>query len=243
MVPATEPEELLSFAHTLSDAGGKGFLLSGGSDERGQVALQRFVPAIREIKATTTLRVNAHIGLTAREELGELVDAGIDAFSVDIYGDDETINEVLGLKASAKDYVSVVESLKELGAPIVAPHICIGVRGGVLGGEMAALKLMEPLSPSTLVLISFIPTRGTAYEARPPPSGEDIMSVIEVARSMFPRTRLLMGCMRSKRDRSWELRAVLAGLDGIVLPSDETVKAMSSMGHTIVKKDTCCTLG
>lgn len=243
MAPATDPEELLSFAHALSEAGGEGFLLSGGSDGSGRVRLERFVPAIKEIKATTTLRINAHIGLTPREELGGLVDSGIDAFSVDIYGDDETIREVLCLDAKTQDYISVVKGLMDLGAPIVAPHVCIGVRGGTLGGEMAALRMLEPISPTTLVLISFMPTKGTAYESRPPPSGEDVISVIRGARAILPRTRLLLGCMRSRRDRAWEPEAVFAGLDGIVLPSTETVRAASALGYTIRKKDVCCALG
>jgi len=243
MVPATDPEELLSFARALSKAGGEGFLLSGGSDGTGRVRLERFVPAIKEIKATTTLRINAHIGLTPPEGLGDLVDSGIDAFSVDIYGDDETVKEVLGIDAKAKDYVAVVKGLMDSGAPVVAPHLCIGLRSGTLGGEMSALRLLEPISPATLVLISFIPTKGTAYESCPPPNGKDIVSVIRSARSILPHTRLLLGCMRSRRDRAWEPEAVLAGLDGIVLPSTETVKMVSTLGYTIAKKDICCALG
>jgi uncharacterized radical SAM superfamily protein len=131
----------------------------------------------------------------------------------------------------------------DIGAPIVAPHVCIGVRGGALGSEMVALRMLEPISPTTLVLISFMPTKGTAYESRPPPSGEDVISVIRGARSILPRTRLLLGCMRSRRDRAWEPEAVFAGLDGIVLPSAETVRAASALGYTIRKKDVCCALG
>ena len=149
----------------------------------------------------------------------------------------------MGIDAKAQDYISVVKGLMEFGAPIVAPHICIGVRGGALGGEMSALRMLEPISPTTLVLISFIPTKGTAYESHSPPSGENVVSVISSARSILPRTRLLLGCMRSRRDRTWEREAVLAGLDGIVLPSAETVKAASSLGYTITKKDICCALG
>jgi uncharacterized radical SAM superfamily protein len=92
------------------------------------------------------------------------------------------------------------------------------------------------------VLISFIPTKGTEYESRLPPRGDDILSVIRAARSMLPQTRLILGCMRSRRDRSWEGDAVLAGLDGIVLPSAETLKVASSMGRTVRKKVTCCAI-
>lgn len=214
--------------------------MSGGSDRNGRVPLQSYVPAVRDIKSTTSLKINAHVGLATSEELERLVRAGVDAFSVDLFGDDGTVREVVGIDAKAEDYLSVVEQLIALGAPVVAPHICVGIRGGALGGEIAALRRLAPLSPSTLVLISLIPTKGTGYESSPAPRGEDIVSVVRAARAILPDTRLLMGCMRSRHDRSWEREAVLAGLDGIVLPSVETLGIAPSMGYTVRKKDTCC---
>lgn len=242
MVPVTHPDELVTFARSLADSGGAGFLLSGGCDSEGRVRLGRFAPAIREIKATTPLRVNAHVGLSPQSELGSLVDSGIDAFSVDVYGDDETIAEVLGIRARAGDYISVVQDLMDLGAN-VAPHVCVGIRGGKTGHEHAAIDMVSRLSPETLVLISFIPSKGTAFETAAPPRGEEVVSVISYARSALPDTRLVLGCMRSKKDRSWEIDAVLAGLDGIVLPSEETVRAAAAMGLTIRSRETCCALG
>lgn len=243
MDPVSGPEELLSFAQALSDAGGKGLLLSGGSDDHGRVRLDRFLPAIRAIKANTSLRLNAHVGLASRQDLSDLVELGVDCFSVDVYGDDETIREVLGIDATVGDYLRVIEDLAELGADTVAPHICVGVRGGDIGSEMAALEHLRPLSPKALVLISFIPTKGTEYESRAPPSGESIVRVVGAARESLPGTRITLGCMRSRQDRSWELEAVLAGLDGIVLPSPATVRAAAARGLAVRRKDTCCALG
>ena len=241
MVPVTEPEELVSFARALASGGGRGMLLSGGCDAEGRVRLERFAQAIREIKGSTDLVVNAHVGLTPRSGLEELFEAGVDCFSVDVYGDDGTVEEVLGVRAAADEYAAVVGHLLDIGAQ-VAPHICIGVRGGEMGHERAAVDRMARLSPGTLVLISFIPTRGTAYAARSPPDGGEIVSVVSYARSALPRTRLLLGCMRAKRDRSWEMEAVRAGLDGIVLPSEETLRAAASLGYEVRKKETCCAI-
>jgi len=243
MAPMTEPEDLVSFALALESSGGEGFLLSGGSDGAGKVPLGRFAPAVREIKQTTSLKVNAHVGLTPRDEFRVLVESGIDAFSVDVYGDDATISEVLGIEATVDDYAKVVGDLIALGAPIVAPHICIGVRGGELSGEMSALEMLKLLMPKTLVLISLIPTRGTAYESSTPPRGEDVLSVVRKARSALPGTRVLLGCMRSRHDRSWEMDAVLSGIDGIVLPSENTVRKAETLGYTVRKKSMCCALG
>ncbi len=242
MVPITEPEGLVSFAKSLSEAGGEGFLLSGGSDLHGRVHLERFVPAIREIKATTALRVNAHVGLTPRDALADLVSSGVDTFSVDVYGDDETVREVLGVDARAEDYISVVSDLMALGAGSVAPHICLGVMGGEMRGEADALRRLAALSPDKLVIISLIPTKGTDYASRTPPSGDEVVSFVKAARSALPGARIMLGCMRSRRDRSWEIDAVLAGLDGIVLPSEETVRKAAATGILIRRRDTCCSV-
>jgi len=242
MVPVTEPDGLVSFARTLSEAGGEGFLLSGGSDQAGRVRLERFVPAIKEIKSTTRLKINAHVGLTPRDALADLVSAGVDSFSVDVYGDDGTVREVLGVGASSEDYLSVVRDLMDLGARSVAPHICVGVAGGEMRGEMDALRRLGPLSPAKLVIISFIPTERTDYASRSPPSGEDVVSFVKAARSALPRARIMLGCMRSRRERSWEIDAVLAGLDGIVLPAEETVRAAAAKGIVIRRLGTCCSM-
>jgi hypothetical protein len=242
MVPVTEPEELLEFARALADSGGSGFLISGGCDAEGRVRLERFAPAMKEIKSSTALRVNAHVGLTPRGGLEALFDSGVDMFSVDVYGDDETVAEVLGIPAKAADYASVVSHLTRMGAR-VAPHVCIGIRGGEIGHERAAIDMVAPMAPEALVLISFIPTKGTEYASRRPPAGEEVVSLVSYARARLPRTRLLLGCMRSKRDRSWEFDAVRAGLDGIVLPAEETVRAAAALGYVVRKKSSCCALG
>jgi len=242
MIPATTPEDLLQVADALAERGASGFLLSGGLDPSGRVRLDAFEDAIREIKSTTELRINAHIGLTPKRDIERLIGCGIDSFSVDVYGSDETIREVLGLDATVADYVGVVRNLVDSNAANVAPHICVGIHGGSLRGESNAIEQLRKIGPSTLVFIALIPTRGTAYQGLNPVTGADMVSVISKARSELPDTRLLLGCMRPKRDRSWEPAAVKAGLDGIVLPSESTLTALRGDGYTMKKRSVCCAL-
>jgi uncharacterized radical SAM superfamily protein len=241
MIPATTPSDLLDIAEALAERGARGFLLSGGSDEAGRIRIGDFTDAIREIKATTDLKINAHIGLANSKEIQHLVGCGIDTFSVDVYGSDETIREVHGLDARVEDYVKVVADLKGCGAR-VAPHVCVGIHGGAMRGEMAAIERLRRLEPETLVLISLIPTKGTLYESVSPPSSEMIESVVRKAREELPTTRLLLGCMRSKLDRSAEFRLVAMGLDGIVLPSSSTVDRLREEGYAVKKRSVCCAI-
>jgi len=69
-----------------------------------------------------------------------------------------------------------------------------------------------------------------------------VLSVIRKARVDLPDTKLLLGCMRSKIDRSSEFDFVEAGLNGIVLPAPSTVERLKSDGYTIKKRSVCCSL-
>lgn len=241
MIPATTPADLLDVAEALAERGARGFLLSGGSDGDGRIAIPRFSEAIKEIKATTDLKVNAHIGLASSDEIRGLVGLGIDSFSADVYGSDETIREVLGLNAKVEDYVRVVADLKSHGAR-VAPHVCIGIHEGRIKGEMTAIERLKDIEPEALILISLIPTKGTLYESASPPSSEMVASVVRKAREQLPATKLFLGCMRSKIDRSSEYALISEGLDGIVLPSSSTVERLREEGYAVKKRSVCCAI-
>jgi len=241
MIPATSPDDLASVAEALVERGARGFLLSGGVDKNGKVGLSEFLPTIAEIKATTDLKINAHVGLAPSRELEELVGIGIDSFSIDLYGSDDTVREVLGLDAKADDYFKVASDLAELNAHF-APHICVGIHGGKLKGELAAISRLRDLSPRTLAFISLIPTKGTQYASVRPPNKQMLLEVVRCARSELPDTKLMLGCMRSKSDRSWEPDMIEAGLDGIVLPAAKTVDLLRARGYGIRKRAECCAL-
>jgi uncharacterized radical SAM superfamily protein len=242
MRPATSPDALLKLAEELEGRGSKGFLLSGGSDRGGKVPLGRFVPALRRIKDTTSLLVNAHVGLAPRNELEELVRAGVDAFSVDVYGARSTIREVSGLGVGPEAFLGVVTDLKDLGAPTVAPHICVGVERGVVVGEMSALESLAPIRPDAVVLLALMPTRGTPYEGTSPPTDGQVLEVVRMARATLPGSRVLLGCMRPRNRQAFETEAARAGVDGIAMPSRGTVSSLKADGWEVTEKRTCCVL-
>ncbi|MDH3364616.1 MAG: radical SAM protein [Thermoplasmata archaeon] len=236
------PESLIELAVRISDAGGEGFLLTGGSDGSGKVPLQRFADAISTVKEATTLRVNAHVGLMSRTELEALVSSGVDAFSVDVFGSDSAIKKTMGIDAHVSDFLSVIGDLRDLGAPIIAPHICVGIEEGQVVGEYAAIRSLVPHAPDALVIIALMPTKGTPYECVPPPSSGSILDVIKAARAALPQSRILLGCMRPRGDRSWEEKAVKAGIDGIAMPSQGTVQSLAENGWRVTEKRMCCAI-
>jgi uncharacterized radical SAM superfamily protein len=118
----------------------------------------------------------------------------------------------------------------------------VGIHGGKLRGEIAAVERLGPLDPKELVLISLIPTAGTTYQAVPPPAKEAVLSVIRASKENLPRTRLMLGCMRSKKDREMEFDLIQAGLDGIVMPANSTVDQLERAGYELKKRGVCCAI-
>ena len=242
MLRATDPEALIECAQHLSDTGAIGFLLTGGSDSSGKVPLAGFADAVKVIKETTALKINAHVGLMPSQELAQMVSAGIDAFSVDVYGTDTAVRGTLGLPREADDFLSVISSLRDLGARSIAPHVCVGIEEGVVKGEFVAIESLVRFAPEAVVIIALMPTKGTAYEGVPPPSAESMLAVIRAARDALPGSRLLLGCMRPRSMRDWEVTAVKAGLNGIAMPSKTTMQTLAEEGWHTMEKRVCCAI-
>lgn len=240
MASATEPQELERLAERLNQDGGTGFLLSGGSTSSGKVPLARFTDAISRIRQSTSLRINVHVGLMPPQELSGLVEAGVDAFCVDVYGTDAPISETLGLKASAEDYLKVLTDLIDLDAPLVVPHLCVGIHEGRIEGEFAAIDMLSDMNLNAAVILVLAPTRGTPYARLEAPTMDEVLSVIGYARERLAGARLNLGCMRPRGVRSLEVKAAYAGVDGIAVPSKATERKLLGDGWNIIEKETCC---
>jgi len=240
MRPAETPKKLVEFAKALEEKGGKGFLLSGGSDSRGIVPLRPYAQAIKEIKKETGLIINAHIGFADKEDIQTLVAAGVDVFSVDIVGDETTVKSVYGLNREKEDYVRLMSDLEGLGATAV-PHITAGLDFGRIKGEYAAIDLLSDFNHKTTVFLSLIPTRGTAMESVSPLPEEEFLSLLEYGK-MRLKGDILVGCMRPRHQKEWEIRAVDMGIGGIVIPTERTIEYLKSKGAEVKRHEHCCAL-
>jgi len=238
MVEAKTPSALEGFA--LGTKGITGFLLSGGCDPNGLVDFEGYYGALKKI-TDSGLIVNAHVRVTDPPGAKKLAMSGVQIASVDVVGEPAVFEEVYGIKGS--DPKETLLALKESGIPSIVPHVCIGLWGGKLSHEMAALRIIkDSLEPAAIVFISLIPTKGTGYANVTAPSSEDVLQVIVEARRLFPHTPLLLGCMRAKGERAIEIHALEAGIDGIVLPARETVAWVKRQGFEMQEHRNCCAL-
>lgn len=214
-------------------------LVSGGCDREGKVPVTAHLDKVAAVRAGRTM--NWHVGLINRAEI-EAIRPYVDLISFDFVGDAETIREVYGLNKTVEDYVDTYRMLTEY-VPVV-PHLTIGLRGGDISGEYAALQALSQLQASHLVLLVFIPTAGTRYADRQPPEIGAVVDVLAEARIRLPKTPLYLGCMRPHGDYRAELDvlAVRCGVNKIVSPAREAVKLAEELGMEIVRGRECCAI-
>jgi len=232
-----EPEKLLNFCKDFEKKGGKGILVSGGSDREGRIiGLDKSINALKKIRRETDLVIAVHAGYVDKNIANELADACDIAF-VDMIRDDETVRQVIGLESSEK-YIESIKNLISAGVP-TTPHITIGLYYGKIKGEYAAIDAIKKFDIKKIVLNVILPTHNTDFENVAAPPLEKIELVIE--RGMTAG-KVALGCMRPRGMREIEKRAIENGIKDIALPSKEGIDYAKGKGYTIKEVPACCGL-
>jgi uncharacterized radical SAM superfamily protein len=77
-------------------------------------------------------------------------------------------------------------------------------------------------------------------QGTPPPAPEEVARILCLARLRMPDTEISLGCARPRGARGLELLAVDAGVNRLVLPSEEALQRAHSHGLKLVFRKTCC---
>lgn len=245
MIPASNKKKLVEVCRNLDDSGANGCLISGGFNENAKLPLDNFLDALKEIKETTNLILNLHTGLIDKKLADSLGEIGIDLVSFDVAGDEFIIKNIYGLDKSPKDYVNSLNWLLESKIKFIAPHICIGLNQKNTLSEFLSLSIIKNINPKLIVLIAFIPTKGTPMESAHAPTPELISKSICLTRLMFPTSEISLGCMRPKRGKLRyyiEKMALKSGITRIVLPSRKITRYFASEHYKINEYNSCCAL-
>jgi uncharacterized radical SAM superfamily protein len=115
---------------------------TGGCDEEGRLPWAKFIPALREVKMKTGLKVSIHSGFVDDETALRLKGAGVDQALIDIIGDDETYRHIYHLESGVERLIASLEALESARLPIV-PHIVCGIFDGRIRAEMAAIDIVS----------------------------------------------------------------------------------------------------
>jgi len=214
-------------------------LISGGCDPAGRVPVLAHLDRVRAWRQGRTM--NWHVGFVSEREMATIAPL-VDVVSFDFVGDDLTIREVYGLDRTVDDYVQTYHLLRQSARTL--PHVTIGLRGGELGHELPALELLQELGVDGLVLLVFIPTPGTRYADRQPPSLLAVADLLAEARLRFPSVPLYLGCMRPRGRYREELDplAVRAGINVLVSPSRSARQLAADLRLVSCQIRVCCVL-
>jgi len=217
----------------------RSLLISGGCDSQGRVPVAEHLDTI--VKLGEGRRLNWHVGMIDEPAI-RLIAPHVDVVSFDVVGDRETAREVYGLDLDLDDYMRVLDRIRRH-VPVV-PHLTIGLRGGRISGEYAAIEALAERGVAALILIVLIPTEGTAFAGCSPPSEHDVAGVMIEARLRLPQARLTLGCMRPSGAyrRAIDVLAVRAGLNGIVNPTGLAEKEALRRGLSVEWGEECCAL-
>lgn len=243
MIPATTPKRLLEVCTRIKEEGGRGCLISGGSNKDGSVPLMDFIPIMKRIKQELELDMVVHTGIVHPNLAEALAEVEIDAAMIDIIGSKETIKSVyhLGLTVDALDRSLFL--LEQSQIPIV-PHLVVGIQYGMIKGERKALQILSKHRLAALVIVAFMPLDQTPMEHVAPSSPTDIARVILASRFIMPDTPLLLGCARPRGEHKSEtdILAIKAGVNGIAYPSDGGYRFARKKELTIKFSEECCAL-
>lgn len=240
MIPAVTSEEFYTVVDNLVGKGCRGILVSGGSDEKGEVPLAPFAPGLKYARERG-LKVLVHCGIISKATAVALKNAEVNQVLMDIIGDESTIEEIYHLDKKPQDYFEVMINCRDAGLDFV-PHVVIGLNHGKIRGEYEALEMIKKANPRVVVLVVIKPTRGTPMEKINPPSINDVALLIKHARQLFYGSILTLGCAKPVGCYKEELEkiAVDNDVDIIAFPAEGTVEYARMKGFEIFYKEECC---
>jgi uncharacterized radical SAM superfamily protein len=241
MPSVATPDELLAFCKELANKKGTGFLLTGGCTPEAKVPLKKYLASIKQIKNETGLLIAAHTGLVNTKEAKAIKEAGVDSICVDVVGSPETTQEIYGLRITPDQYRETLLALKDAGFKNISPHVCVGLHNGMLKHELAALELIHStIKPSNLVITGLTNVVGTPLE-KTKINPLDYAYIVSIARIMFPRTTISLGCARGKGTIRSEIDRLCAGVtNNIAIPTQTAYKDAQKRGLTINEYKSCC---
>ncbi|OYV81291.1 MAG: radical SAM protein [Acidithiobacillus ferrivorans] len=244
MIPVRTPEELDRLVDQIVLDGGRGLLLSGGSDHQNVVHYEPYFPMLRKIKDRyPNLQIAMHTGIATPEFARGMEDAGVDVAMMDVIGAQDTINQVYHLRRSVDDFEAALEALVATKMKVV-PHIVIGLHYGELLGEWNALEIIRRHLPSALVLVVIMSQYASSSRPFATPATEEIGKFFMDARAALPETPVLLGCARpSGVHRSiTDTYAVMAGLNGVAFPSDGMLALAKHLDRDVFVTPSCCSM-
>ncbi|MHB1345993.1 MAG: radical SAM protein [Candidatus Humimicrobiaceae bacterium] len=229
----------------------KGFLISGGFDEKGKLALDDYFECIRKIKNTSPqIKIYAHTGFVDEDEAKKIKESGIDMVLVNIIASMNAIETVYNLRGCCPDdYYRTLASLRKAKNK-TAPHIIIGLDHGIIKSEFEAVKQISKIGADCIVFviikklskeINFFESKNQLQE-KAETAFDEIISLISYAQKIMPGIPISLGCAKpsTKIRGQLEIGLLKIGINVIAFPHQETIDYVFSENIPYRFEETCC---
>ncbi len=242
MIQAPAPEILYEKLSYLINKGKKGFLITGGCDPEGRLALGRHKNVLCDIKKKNDVKFAFHTRIVDEALAVDFAEINADNVLIDITGSTETLKEIYNIKnKTVEDEISSLDLLEKYKINF-SPHIIMGIHYGKFKGEYNALEILKDRKMDKLVLVILMPLISTLMEKIKPPELDEVFAFMNKARELFPKSKINLGCAKpgSKYQESVERKAVDLNFNGIAFPAEETIKYCRDNGYQIEYSYICC---
>lgn len=241
MIPAKNSDDLYKICLDLEKKGNIGCLISGGSFKDGSLPWDDFISGIKKVKEDTNLFISVHCGILDSDTAKKLKDANIDQALIDVIGDDETLKKVYHSDFGIEKIKQTIDSLNKEAIPFI-PHIVVGLNYGNIVGEYKAIDIIKNYNPMLITIVSLMSLKGTSMEDIVSPDPLEIAKIIAKAKITMPDVPVSLGCARDRSNIDIELYALDAGVNRLVLPSDEAIKKAKDLKLNISWQKSCCSI-
>ncbi len=219
----------------------KSLLISGACDGAGVVPILPHLATIKTLRKK--YKLNLHPGYVQSLEAAQQLAEVASVFSCDFVGDESTLRKIYGLNYSVAEALDSLLLLSRFRR--VVPHLCLGLSEEPgLSSELNAVKLLEKAGFRELVVLIFIPTKGTRLADRQPPQPSEVAEFFATLGRDYPQLRVTLGCMRpaGRYRQEVDRYAVLAGVNAIVQPTPGALQLAEYLGMLQEDFWQCCVL-
>ena len=229
----------------------KGFLISGGFDKKGKLALNDYLACIKKIKtANPEIKIYAHAGFVDTDEAIKIKESGIDGVLANVISSRSAIETVYNLPGYfPEDYYRTLDNLKKTGNK-TAPHIIIGLDHGIINSEFEAVKQISGIGADCLVFVIVkklsreinFPEDIDYFNEKSEKYIEEIKSLISLAQKLMPDVPVSLGCAKPaiKIRGQLEIDLLKIGINIIAFPAKETIDYVISENIPYRFEETCC---
>lgn len=205
--PTVDHESILAGAHEAVARGAGTFCIVASGRAPGPALIDRVIDAVEAIKAATSLKVCASLGLLADAQAQRLADAGVDRYNHNVNTSEGMYERI----CQTHSYADRLDTIAKVEAAGISP--CCGVIIGMGESDEQIVGLALELRQMRIdsIPVNFLhPIPGTPLENVCPPSPSKCLKALALFRFVCPDREIRVAGGREENLRSLQPMALYA---------------------------------